>query len=980
VERDPIEVAQQFARDLGTLHQKAGRPSYATLERLSGHQLKRATVSDVLNGNRVRVPDWAFVAAFVQACHRAASENGLDPQLLGSVADWKLRWDAASIPQPGASGTGPAGLSTPPGPAASSVPHPRGAPGTAPGPPPEPARDPAGSQPPVVGGLPPRLTGFCGRHDVLEDVRRALAWDNRTGAVAIQGLCGVGKTQLVIEYAYRHWADYDLIWWVPCDDKEAAVAALTELEARLNLGGQRHGTQENRFAAVHEVLRLGQRYPRWLIVLDNANDPDEIRDLLPSANGHTLITTRNSRWDATQHLFELPVFQRAESVDFLRQRLRRISEADAYRLAEAVGDLPLVLEHAVEAGIPVPGYLARLESDPLDLLASRPSAYHMTVAQAWTEVISQLQDSSEHAWSLLRSLSFFGTEPISRELLKQGRQRPDVSIHELLDDSIQLNLAVSTLGRSGLLRVDIAAQTLRMHRITQCVVRHLTAKGDAADAGRRRHDVHLLLAAADPGDPDNPDDWPRYEELRGDAIESGAEGCRAEPVRRLVVNLVRYLCACGDLPTAAYLTDSTLSRWSDGGGDESAVSEGLLELQRVKAGLLLLRGYCQDAVQVRQNALSKMRQDPARWREQIVVLGRVPAASLRAAGQFGQSLAVSREVWAEHTGNLGREHPQTFVAADDLIKDLALTGDIAGAAELARRTYDDCLAYYRVPGHPLVLAQQNSLARCLALTGDYAAAWAMQQDVSRGYAPLRERAVLDHGHPRLLEHEIDYAVAIRELGADGEHLDELAAGLLQVFRRCWTALGVGHPLTLAAAVVRVSTLRWVPGRSPDAAREIGDLLRLHRDAMPGHPHTFLCQALAGGIRRQLGSPVRAVAELQAATESLRNAVGTRHPYTLVAALALTNALADGGETEDALVQGREVLAGFTETAGSAHPHTLGCAANVAMLAALAGERGADRLREQSLGRLRQTLGGTHPYAVQLAEGRRFDLDFTPLPL
>src|SRR3984957_20643135 len=89
-------VAQRFVDDLNQLRQRAGQPSYSTLERLRGHQLKRATMSDVLNGNRVNLPDWRFVHGFVVACQAAAAENGLDANELGTVADWKRHWDGAA--------------------------------------------------------------------------------------------------------------------------------------------------------------------------------------------------------------------------------------------------------------------------------------------------------------------------------------------------------------------------------------------------------------------------------------------------------------------------------------------------------------------------------------------------------------------------------------------------------------------------------------------------------------------------------------------------------------------------------------------------------------------------------------------------------------------------------------------------------------------------------------------------------------------
>lgn len=64
-----------------------------------------------------------------------------------------------------------------------------------------------------------------------------------------------------------------------------------------------------------------------------------------------------------------------------------------------------------------------------------------------------------------------------------------------------------------------------------------------------------------------------------------------------------------------------------------------------------------------------------------------------------------------------------------------------------------------------------------------------------------------------------------------------------------------------------------------------------------------------------------------------------------------------------------------------HPHTLACAANVvAVLAALNREREADELGSDTHDRYSNTIGVDHPDARLFAEGKRFGLDFWPLPL
>jgi hypothetical protein len=70
----------------------------------------------------------------------------------------------------------------------------------------------ANRSPAPVFNLPfPRNPFFTGREDQLEAIHAALA---SRGRAALAGLGGIGKTQTALEYAYRHQAEYDHVFWV----------------------------------------------------------------------------------------------------------------------------------------------------------------------------------------------------------------------------------------------------------------------------------------------------------------------------------------------------------------------------------------------------------------------------------------------------------------------------------------------------------------------------------------------------------------------------------------------------------------------------------------------------------------------------------------------------------------------------------------------------------------------------------------------
>jgi hypothetical protein len=141
----------------------------------------------------------------------------------------------------------------------------------------------------AVSNVPARNAAFTGRDQVLERLRgRLLASDRMAGApVVLHGFGGVGKTQVAAEYAHRYAADYDIIWWVPAEQRDLINPALAKLAVHLGLrvGESIADTAQ----AVREALRRGSPYARWLLIFDNADEPDDL-----AFRRHTTWTPRCS--------------------------------------------------------------------------------------------------------------------------------------------------------------------------------------------------------------------------------------------------------------------------------------------------------------------------------------------------------------------------------------------------------------------------------------------------------------------------------------------------------------------------------------------------------------------------------------------------------------------------------------------------------------------------------------------------------------
>ena len=380
--------------------------------------------------------------------------------------------------------------------------------------------EPLFPRPPVVWGVPwPRNPNFVGRAGELQALRARLAGGPAAAAVlpqAVHGLGGVGKTQLAVEYAYRHATDYDLVWWVPAEQPALVVNALAKLAACIDVATLGEA-KESADAAIRLLYRRDS-FARWLVVADNAGAPSDLSGLLTAAGGggHVLITSRDPAWTQTAQTVEVDVLPRTEAVALLRARAPRVTEGEADQIAALLGDLPLALEQAgawlTGSGMSATDYADAVEHRTREILAEgAPVGYPVPVAATWTVAVEALDDPV--AVGLLRLWAFFGPEPIPTDLINPDTVPAVAAGLAVLADPLTRGRTITGITRLGLVR--LTDQGVVMHRLVQTVLRDHTP---AADRDGIRRTVHALLAAADPADPTDPGGWARYAQLHPHAL------------------------------------------------------------------------------------------------------------------------------------------------------------------------------------------------------------------------------------------------------------------------------------------------------------------------------------------------------------------------------------------------------------------------------------------------------------------------------
>ena len=835
------------------------------------------------------------------------------------------------------------------------------------------ARTPA--VPVIWGHVPARDKNFTGRENTLtqlqQDARGATAvlLDNAL-PIALQGLGGVGKTAIAVEYAYRYRSDYDLVWWIRADQLPLVVSSLAALANQLRLPGAADTDAHGAASVALDSLRRGDPYSRWLVIFDNADQPEELLRYIPSGPGDVLVTSRNYAWDLKTRMVPVDVFTRAESRRFLSLRVRRgISAAETDLLAESMGDLPLALEQAggmlTETGMEVSEYLRLLNESAASILsAGKAPDYPSSLTAAWKISVSTLERHLPVARELLNCCAFFSPAPIPRSILRPSGQGAATGVAEVLADPLLLARSIRELARLALVRID--NRTIWAHRLIQALLRDDLSPREQA---RCRHDAHLILAGGTPQDPGDVRQWPLYKELVPHAFADAMrlDQCQDVAVRASALRIVRYLNAAGDPGSAKALAERMITQWtSDSGPDDQAV----LSAQHQLGSTLRQLGEYPDARSITEAALGRAARILGERDTLTLGLSDEFGADLRNRGDYAMALSHHLEALHNCEAVFGADHPMTWRVASSLVVDYGLNSDFRKATDLGRRVY---LAQSQSAGgaSPVeILTSWTNLAWVNRLDGRFPEA----RDVA-AEAKDYGHSQLGPEHPATLRVTLELANALRLDANSREEAKEQAGELFDI---CGRRLGENHPATLAAAVSLSNAQRATGLVEQSLALAERTLARYSDRYGADNPLWYGCAGNVAVLRRVSGDVAGARLLNETALAGLSSRLGGDSFFALTVAVNLASDLAQLWEIAAARRLGESTLARLRSIVSENHPVTLGCAANLVLdLRADGATDSADELAADTMNRYLQTLGSDHPDTQTAGAGRRLDFDFDP---
>ncbi|KAJ5940817.1 hypothetical protein N7516_000985 [Penicillium verrucosum] len=772
----------------------------------------------------------------------------------------------------------------------------------------------------------------------------------KSRSAALWGLGGSGKTQVALEFAWRHIEDgVCSVFWVHADNRATFTQDYKAIADKLGLPDDLDG--EKLLTAVRDRIE-GQS--RWLIVLDNADDlavfgvgpargsaeesPSLYTYLPKGTNGTMLWTSRDERIVGTLVGAQcgIPVgrMSNEEAICLLgnlkngKGELSSEEDSDARKLLEELQWLPLAISQAGafmrRRSMPIQQYLSRLlvgqerwrvlKAEQFDR-HRRPEVPN-SVLETWSISVERIREEDEMAYRILQVIAYVNNQNIPIELMAAvdtlGNERQEPSSFESQDRFME---SITRLREFSFLSIreeeEGVAQQYEIHKLVQEATRYGLSVRTTEHAA---YFSNVALQVVERLFPDSkPETWRECEKYVTHAVELGkwAEVCE-RPIE--VADLLGR--------ASGYFHDR--GRWID----KQPVDERTYEL--------------------RQQVLGEKHPDTIRS------LGSL-AATYYAQGRYSEAERMVVKALALRQQVLGEKHPDTIWS----LGNLAATYYAQGRYSEAEPIEVKALALrQQVLGekHPDTIRSLGNRATIYYAQGRYSEAEPIQVKA----LALRQQ-VLGEKHPDTIWSLGNLAATYGAQGrySEAEPIQVKALALWQ------QVLGEKHPDTIRS-LGSLATTYYAQGRYSEAEPMEVKALALRQQVL-GEKHPDTIRSLGNRAAAYYAQGRYSEAEpIQVKALALwQQVLGEKHPDTIWSLGNLAATYYAQGRYSEAEPMEVKALALRQQVLGEKHPDTIWSLGNLATTYYAQGRYSeAEPMEVKALALRQQVLGEKHPDTIR----------------
>ena len=692
-----------------------------------------------------------------------------------------------------------------------------------------------------------------GRADLIASI---MSPGERSRVHILAGLGGCGKSRLALEIAHRALQAGWQVWWVSMTRINSGMREVANQSCAPETQVER--AWRGAGSATDLVWRYLNASPEpWLLIFDNADDPEDLGPLngpvsdgtgwlRKPATGHgmVIVTSRDSTdatwgpWSVVHPVLPLDV---DDGASMLMDHVGHVGGTyeQARLLSTELGGLPLALRAAADYVKSVvntkiwPGQASirdfegyrtavkrRFESPPGAQSRDLNEPMGLEIVQGVSDLSLELlaHRGLPQAAPLLKLFACLNIAPIPYRVLLNGGALAGSSLFTEFTAAQRLSM-LDGLANLGLVEPHVLAgiedpdlaHVLSLHPVVHGILR------DDEDVRQRRTDyyglnVRMLLDATKDFDPDYPENWVIWNIIAPHSLEVSRTALLGAPQlvdQKVIASALelarltgRYLIVTGLVRPASDLVLPIVANCESFGFHED--DREILALRHEKARIALERGDPQAAE-------AELRQ---------VIAGR------------------------EHV--LGENHHDTLASRHKLARAILEQGRWAEAESLLRSIV---LAENTVrgPEHSDTMVVRHSLARSILAQGRAVEAEAMIRDILQ----VRNRL----WSPTTPETLFVRQTLARSL-LEQERPEEAEAEVLDAMRAAAGRLDAPEVMSLRQALIQALLMQ---GRVPEADADLVGLLADRRRVLgPAHPETERTSSILATVREMPDDPSRSV--------------------------------------------------------------------------------------------------------------------------